>query len=161
MKLFGKLAVLVGLVGTSSFALAEGPVPAANMFTCEGGGVVVSYSTTSYLGTPNFRLTVNDVNVVPGAAEQNFVSLKTDQVPYGLLVSALVSSKVVQDKPTDVYSFVIPFVSASALEHAGNKVEFKSVLIEGSLDGFTPEWVVRQRLDKTTELTCVASKAIF
>jgi len=138
------------------------PKSLANLVTCksEDSKFEVSYTATSFRGQPSFNVWGEDSQDLINQ-ENQLVEIASVDTPYGKMITATVTPKFIADVPSQVYSILIPFINAAALEHNQNSVPFKSALLEGSVGGFRPNYILSQRLEKATNLDCTASKVYF
>lgn len=131
-----------------------------NYFTCQENGnpdYVVSYSTTSLLGTPDFHIQNEFENIAPGDPAKFIFNLSSAFTAHGNMISGVVAEKHIADAPVNIYTLVIPAIDmGEALS-----LEFETRLLIGKGDGhFAPPQIL-QTIDEVKTLTCTAQTVNF
>ena len=139
-------------------AFAAGSQP--NYYTCQdmnNPDYVVGFSTTSWVGTPDFHIQNEFENVAPGDPAKYHFSLQTANTPLGQMVSGVMTPKYIADVPSKVYTLVIPGIYMG--DHL--QVEFQTKLLIGSNGGFMPAPAIMQSIQEVKDLTCTAQSVDF
>jgi hypothetical protein len=149
------------LVIFSGSLFAAGPA----QYICVGGGgedaeITVTY-TPSHSNKPSrgFTFDMDLKPVLPGEHKQESITIKTEDVEYGKMISAVVSAEAT-DFPVSLYSIIVPTINDKMLAHAKGRLSFESVLLQGSRGGFIAPTAVSQSMKRAIGLTCEATTTI-
>jgi hypothetical protein len=146
----------------SALTVIAAPAFAAqpNQYICANAAkhMNVIYSSSSFMGQPEMTISVNDQSIVPGNAEQSFVSLSAQSTMLGQFVTADVISRVIADGPSSVYSLIVPGIILGDAPI----VKFETKLLIGVNNGGRAVGpVVLQHITDVISLKCVAQSVQF
>lgn len=147
-------ALIAALLSSQAFAGEP------NLFICKNDQekLQISYSTTSFVGSPTFKIMKDQKDLLNGTETNRLeATLVFSDTPFGNLVTAEVVRPLLADAPAILYGVVIPSIDLGNSARA----TFETVLIEGTSGGFRSAPAVYQEVTKTTGLTCEAKKVFF
>jgi hypothetical protein len=154
-----------GVLCVAATGFAKGQPNQPNLVSCQNdrGTVELEYAASSLSGEPQFLLTIDGEQVFPPTTPpsipqtEELLRIETEETVFGTFVHALDATRTPLDEPTDVYGFFLPSVTVNQ----GQRVEFQSVILIGSIGGFIPPRVPAQRIDQAIEVTCEGSVVVF
>lgn len=151
------LAVIAFAMTLSSAAFAGQP----NLFSCKTADakVQISYTTSSFQGQPTFGFEINRASMIVGPNQT--VDLKQESIPYGTLVTAIVTRNLITDVPSQAYSLVVPFFSGKSGANSNQPIKFSTLAMRGSVGGMRGPGMVTSTISETYKVQCTASSVLF